>query len=81
MEQRAVLRDYLDRLNAELLARLNQSGTAFASHAVIRDGYVIRISIGNIHTTEDDIKQLWDTLQKLALEVSKDIPIPSLDNL
>ncbi|SMO52546.1 pyridoxal phosphate-dependent decarboxylase family protein [Melghirimyces algeriensis] len=81
LEQRAVLRDYLDRLNAELLARLNQSGTAFASHAVIRDGYVIRISIGNIHTTEDDIKQLWDTLQKLALEVSKDIPIPSLDNL
>lgn len=56
----------LDELNAAILADLNASGTAFASHARIRDGYVIRLSIGNIRTTAADVERLWTTLRQIA---------------
>ncbi|MFC4076189.1 pyridoxal phosphate-dependent decarboxylase family protein [Salinithrix halophila] len=75
-EQRAALRQYVDQLNKKLLARLNESGSTFASHGVIRDGYMIRISIGNIHTTEDDIQKLWQMLQELGSKVRENLPSP-----
>ncbi|PER95567.1 hypothetical protein CN488_31390, partial [Bacillus anthracis] len=59
-----------DYLNALLLMRVNQSQKTFLSHAVILDGYVIRISIGNIHTTEGDIYMLWDLLKSSATEIN-----------
>ncbi|MFS1512051.1 pyridoxal phosphate-dependent decarboxylase family protein [Chengkuizengella sp. SCS-71B] len=67
---------YLDKLNAQIMQKLNQSGLVYLSHAVIREGYVIRISIGNIKQNLDDIKTLWDTIQKIAKEVNQDFPSP-----
>ncbi|MEW1724587.1 pyridoxal-dependent decarboxylase [Streptomyces sp. NPDC093109] len=55
-----------DRLNARILSHVNKSGRASLSHAVLHGTYVIRVSIGNIHTTEDDIDALWTTLQDAA---------------
>ncbi|MFG2736445.1 PLP-dependent decarboxylase [Streptomyces carpaticus] len=52
----------LDRLNAAVLEAVNASGEAFVSHSVIREGYVIRVSIGNIRTTEEDVAALWRLL-------------------
>lgn len=65
-EQKEKLDQYVDNLNAELMAKLNESGSVFASHAIIREGYVIRISIGNIHTKMDDIQRLWEQIQKVG---------------
>jgi aromatic-L-amino-acid decarboxylase len=65
-ERKAEIGRRVDALNAELLGELNGSGIAFASHAVIREGYVIRIAIGNIRTMEDDMRRLWDALQRLG---------------
>ncbi|NUR59923.1 MAG: amino acid decarboxylase [Catenulispora sp.] len=55
-------RSLLDTLNASILADLNASGRAFLSHSVIREGYVLRVSIGNIRTGADDVRRLWDLL-------------------
>ncbi|GHC52265.1 pyridoxal-dependent decarboxylase [Streptomyces violaceochromogenes] len=56
----------LDALNARIVAELNDAGEAFVSHSVIRDGYVIRVSLANIHTTADDITRLWAALNRVA---------------
>jgi aromatic-L-amino-acid decarboxylase len=53
-------------LNAEIVARVNASGRAFVSHAVLREGYVIRVSVGNIRTTQEDAARLWDLLRQTA---------------
>lgn len=74
--QRSELRKYVDQLNAALMNKINRSGVAFLSHAVIREGYVIRISIGNIHTKKEDIQRLWNILRKLGEEVSATLPPP-----
>jgi aromatic-L-amino-acid decarboxylase len=64
LEQR---RRALNEHNQQLLVRINQTRTAFLSHTVIRGDYVLRISIGNIRTTQDDINRLWTTVQTLAV--------------
>ncbi|MFI0980559.1 pyridoxal phosphate-dependent decarboxylase family protein [Streptomyces sp. NPDC021093] len=56
----------LDDLNARIVKELNDSGEAFVSHSVIRDGYVIRVALANIHTTGDDIERLWTVLNRTA---------------
>ncbi|HDR8072459.1 TPA: aminotransferase class V-fold PLP-dependent enzyme [Bacillus cereus] len=63
-------RNYVNYLNQELLTQVNQTKKTFLSHAMIPDGYTIRISIGNIHTTEEDIQKLWDLLQNSASKIS-----------
>lgn len=63
-------REVCNRLNAEIVEELNASGEAFISHTVIDDGYVIRVSIGNIHTTRADVERLWRALREIAARVS-----------
>lgn len=49
---------YLNRLNEELLERLQRSGEAFVSNAVIDGCYVLRACIVNFHTDTADIQAL-----------------------
>ncbi|MEV6595623.1 pyridoxal-dependent decarboxylase [Actinoplanes sp. NPDC051346] len=56
-------------LNADILDAVNASGSAFLSHAVLRDGYVLRVSIGNIRTEPSDIETLWTQLRTSAAQV------------
>lgn len=56
----------LDALNAEIIRTVNASGAAFLSHAVIGGDYVIRVSIGNIHTMRADVERLWRLLTETA---------------
>jgi aromatic-L-amino-acid decarboxylase len=51
-----------DVLNARIMNAVNRSGEAFVSHSIIRDGYVLRVSIGNIHTTKTDVERMWQLL-------------------
>ena len=55
-----------DQLNARIVEEVNESGEAYVSHSVIREGYIIRVSLGNIHTTGDDVRRLWDVLNRAA---------------
>ncbi|MCC9152679.1 PLP-dependent decarboxylase [Streptomyces parvulus] len=59
-------REITDALNARILRRVNASGTAFLSHAVLRDGYVLRLSIGNIRTVGEDVERVWRELDRIA---------------
>lgn len=55
-----------DRLNAELMERLNRSGVAFLSHSVLRGRTVLRWSIGNLRTTEAHLAATWSALRAEA---------------
>lgn len=67
--ERESIHSYIQCLNASLLSHLNKSGKVFVSHSVIKDGYVIRVSVGNIHTTFEDLQQTWILMQEKASEV------------
>jgi glutamate/tyrosine decarboxylase-like PLP-dependent enzyme len=50
--------EYLNRLNTELLTRLQASGRAYPSNAVIRGAFVIRACIVNFRTSVADVEAL-----------------------
>ena len=55
-----------DQRNAQLLARANASGELFISHAAPGGRYVLRLAIGQMSTTEADVRQAWDVLRREA---------------
>jgi aromatic-L-amino-acid decarboxylase len=55
-----------DRRNRELLARVNASGEIFISHAVLDGRYVLRLAVGQIRTSEEDIRRAWEALRREA---------------
>jgi len=56
----------LNRLNEELLGRLEKSGRAFLSNAVINGKYAMRACIVNFRTSDADIDALPDIIASLA---------------
>jgi aromatic-L-amino-acid decarboxylase len=49
---------YLDKLNNELLTRLQNSGEAYLSNAIVRGRFALRACIVNFRTTQADIEAL-----------------------
>ena len=45
---------------------INTAGHAFLSHTVLREGYTLRVSIGNIRTEARHIDALWRELQSAS---------------
>lgn len=62
--------DDADRLNAEVLEQVNRSGVAFLSHSRLRGRTVMRLSVGNLRTTEAHLRRTWHTLRETARGVS-----------
>ncbi len=58
-----------DERNRALLERVNASGEIFISHAVLNGRYVLRLAIGNFHTTDEDVRRAWQVLRDLAAEL------------
>jgi aromatic-L-amino-acid/L-tryptophan decarboxylase len=56
----------LNAFNERLLDAMNDTGEFFLSHTVLGGRYVIRFAIGNIRTTETDVRRAWDRLRELA---------------
>jgi aromatic-L-amino-acid decarboxylase len=52
--------------NEELLRRVNESGEAFLSHTKLDGRFVMRFAIGNLGTTEADVRAAWRVLQREA---------------
>jgi glutamate/tyrosine decarboxylase-like PLP-dependent enzyme len=63
----------LNRLNQELLARIESSGHAFCSNAVVDGRYALRFCIVNFRTATEDIEALPQWIADLGrqLEVRK----------
>ena len=55
-----------DEDNHRLLADLNSSGLAFSSGSVLDGRFVLRLAIGNLGTTRDDVFAVWEKLKELA---------------
>jgi aromatic-L-amino-acid decarboxylase len=53
----------LDRLNAELLERVNALGKVFLSHTRLRGRLALRLAVGHIRTSESHIALAWRALR------------------
>ncbi len=57
-------RDGSNEENEALLERVNASGELFISHTKLNGRYVLRLAIGNLSTTEDDVRRAWDVIRR-----------------
>jgi aromatic-L-amino-acid/L-tryptophan decarboxylase len=55
-----------DARNRDLLERVNASGEIFISHCVLNGRYVLRLAVGQMSTTEDDVRRAWEVLVREA---------------
>ena len=58
-----------DDRNRRLLERVNTSGELFISHAVLNGRYVLRLAVGQMHTTEEDLRMAWKALKREAMSL------------
>jgi glutamate/tyrosine decarboxylase-like PLP-dependent enzyme len=64
---------YLNRLNENLLARIERSGEAFLSNAVVRGAFVLRSCIVNFRTTRHDVEAIPGIVTRLGREVDREL--------
>ena len=64
---------YLDTLNRHVLDRLQHSGEAFVSNAVVGSRYLLRACIVNFHTTRADVEATVDISVRLGREVNAEL--------
>ena len=64
---------YVEDLNRELLARLERSGEAFLSNAMISDRFALRACVVNFRTSAADIEALPPLLARLGSEVDREM--------
>jgi len=60
---------YLNQLNAELLSRLQKSGEAFLSNAVVKGTFLLRACVVNFRTSLEDIEALPSIVIRIGKEV------------
>jgi aromatic-L-amino-acid decarboxylase len=54
----------LDSLNESIMHGVNASGRALLSHTRLNDKLTLRLSIGNIRTTEQHVRAVWELLNE-----------------
>ena len=54
----------LDVLNEAIMHGVNATGKALLSHTKLNDKITLRLSIGNIRTTEKHVRQVWELLNE-----------------
>ena len=61
--------DYLNELNQKLLDRLQNSGEAYLSNAIINDTFLLRACVVNFRTTMNDIAALPEIVIRIGNEI------------
>ena len=56
----------LDALNEAIMNDVNSTGRAYLSHTKLNDKLSLRLSIGNIRTTEEHIRRVWEIIKDSA---------------
>jgi aromatic-L-amino-acid decarboxylase len=59
-----------DAFNERLLEAANATGEVFLSHARLGGRHVLRLAVGNLRTTEHDVRRCWELLGRLAAELA-----------
>jgi aromatic-L-amino-acid decarboxylase len=60
----------LEAFNEHIMNRINADGRFFLSHTKLRGKFTIRVAIGNLRTTEKNIRDLWIELQTCLKDMS-----------
>jgi aromatic-L-amino-acid decarboxylase len=55
-----------DEENRALLDAVNATGEAFLSHTMLHEQVVLRVAIGNLGTTWEDVARVWELVQEKA---------------
>jgi aromatic-L-amino-acid/L-tryptophan decarboxylase len=55
-----------DSFNEALLERVNATGEIFISHCMLDGRYVLRLAVGQLSTTEEDVRLAWNVLRREA---------------
>ena len=55
-----------DEENRRIFEKVNASGKFFISHTELSGRYVLRLAIGNLGTTWEDVREAWETIQQAA---------------
>jgi glutamate/tyrosine decarboxylase-like PLP-dependent enzyme len=74
----ALVEPYLNKLNETLLNRLQTSGTAFVSNALVDGKYLLRACIVNFRTTLTDVEALPALVVDLGKTLDEEMRPPSL---
>ena len=53
-----------DTVNELLLDALNRTGEVFLSHTRLNGVFVLRLAIGNLHTTEAHVQRVWELIRQ-----------------
>lgn len=65
--------EYLNELNREIQSRMERSGDAFVSNAVLGDVYALRMCVVNFRTTLEDVERLADVTERLGREADSEL--------
>jgi aromatic-L-amino-acid/L-tryptophan decarboxylase len=65
--------DYLNRLNTEILNRLQAGGEAFVSNALRGDAFVLRACLVNFRTTLEDVSALPGIVARLGEQADREL--------
>jgi aromatic-L-amino-acid/L-tryptophan decarboxylase len=60
----------LNALNEAIMHGVNATGKALLSHTKLNDKLTLRLSIGNIRTTEQHVRQVWQLLNEVLQKSS-----------
>ena len=58
-----------DIVNSEIVERINASGRAYLTQTKLRGRTVMRIGLGNVLTTEQHLRNVWELIQDTAEEL------------
>jgi len=61
----------LDILNSEIVERINASGRAYLTQTKLRGRTVMRIGLGNVLTTEQHLRNVWELIQETSNELGR----------
>jgi aromatic-L-amino-acid decarboxylase len=59
----------LDKLNSDIVERINASGRAYLTQTKLRGQTVMRVGLGNVLTTEEHLRNAWELIRETADDV------------
>ena len=59
----------IDKLNSEIVERINVSGRAYLTQTKLHGRTVMRIGLGNVLTTEEHLAKAWEMIRNMAEDI------------